>query len=382
MVLFIRIALLAVLLSLVAINGVAQGTNEVIDICPNQGLVSRSATFDAQGAILTAFSRDDLWVYEIARNSRYPLPDSGPCGSNCHLSPDFSWFTAVNSANNTVSRMRLDGTQRRRIIENASEISWWSDGTYLVWTSSHQAYLMREDNSLRGVFPTKGITSIQPAGYWGVYLETREEEMYYEMADLRSFDSAAQVFRDRIPISRIEPYHLTMGWSHDGDWLTVAMPLDDSPNQSAYQSEIFGMRVGLSGFNQWTNFAELYGSVRINGSFPFSLSWSPDGEWLAFWVIPQIGDQETVATLHVLDVETQDLYRYCDYATTNHTPNPPRLVWSPDSRYIAFAGQRLAPDRGTALIALNIESGIFTALSSDVFPALGRPDAVLWGLLP
>jgi Tol biopolymer transport system component len=91
------------------------------------------------------------------------------------------------------------------------------------------------------------------------------------------------------------------------------------------------------------------------------------------------------AQLHILDVETGDIRAYCDYATTRHTPNPPRLVWSPDGSKIVFGGEDTlrAGQFYTALIALDVESGEFFILSLDPVPAVNNnPDVIAWGHSP
>jgi Tol biopolymer transport system component len=116
------------------------------------------------------------------------------------------------------------------------------------------------------------------------------------------------------------------------------------------------------------------------------LSWSPDGTRIAFWVIELLGadilTQTGVATIHVLDVVTENITSYCGFVTNEHTPNPPRLIWSPDSTHIAFAGNVPGDERGYLLLALNIETGVFTELSEGVFPILGGTDLIAWGLPP
>jgi hypothetical protein len=39
-------------------------------------------------------------------------------------------------------------------------------------------------------------------------------------------------------------------------------------------------------------------------------------------------------------------------------------------------------DRGYLLLALNVETGIFTELSEGIYPTLGGPNPVAWGLAP
>ena len=85
--------------------------------------------------------------------------------------------------------------------------------------------------------------------------------------------------------------------------------------------------------------------------------------------------------LHVLDVTTGDVTRLCGYTTPNTTPDPPRLVWSPDSTFVAFADDAPGQPRGT-IIAVDVASGEFRALTSGVAAVNGPPRLVAWGVLP
>jgi hypothetical protein len=56
------------------------------------------------------------------------------------------------------------------------------------------------------------------------------------------------------------------------------------------------------------------------------------------------------------------------------------LVWSPDGNYLAFGG--IVPDdaeSGYHLLALEVETGIFTSLSRGVAVVFGAPNVVAWG---
>jgi hypothetical protein len=88
------------------------------------------------------------------------------------------------------------------------------------------------------------------------------------------------------------------------------------------------------------------------------------------------------AFIHVLDVNTGVVQSYCGFSTTEITPNPPRLIWSPDSTHIAFGGNVPGDDKGYLLLALDITSGIFTQLSDGIYPTLGGADPIAWGLGP
>jgi hypothetical protein len=84
--------------------------------------------------------------------------------------------------------------------------------------------------------------------------------------------------------------------------------------------------------------------------------------------------------IHVVDLDSGVTRSYCGFTTTEHTPDPPLLHWSPDGTHLAFSGNIPSDDKGYLLLALNLENGVFTELSNGIYPVLGSADVVAWGL--
>ncbi|MGB1288205.1 MAG: hypothetical protein ACPG7F_16830, partial [Aggregatilineales bacterium] len=152
-------------------------------------------------------------------------------------------------------------------------------------------------------------------------------------------------------------------------------------------AELFLARPGSSIPQQMTFFSRERGAVRIGGNVATTLSPSPDGTRLAFWVVPITGADPVTNTLaaqlHVLDTRTGQLTRYCNPTTEDHTPTAPHLVWSPDSSHLAFALD--VPEDGQSalvLLALNVENGLVTLLNNGISPFVGYPRVVAWGRRP
>lgn len=346
-------------------------------VCPPGGIQPRGVSFEPGGIIWTTFDRSAVWIYNIDRNSRYPLPDTAPCGSNCHLSRDARWITYLNATDRSFGKMRLDGTERTPLAPYATEVSWWDEETLLVWTPSQQAYLMREGTAEKNPLNVKGVVNIQPGGTWGIRLEHEGDYFLRVFADI-SPDSGS---RETVILGYELPFFNAAAWSPNGSTLAFTAPVSLDGNLSG---EIFLIEPGESEPAVLTDLYSAYGSVRINGHDPGELSWSPDGTRLAFWVIPLSGDDPLVdtspAVLHVLDVQSRQINIYCGFSTTEHTPNPPRLIWSPDGTHLAFGGNIPEDEKGYLLLALDTDSGIFTELSNGIYPALGSPDVIAWGL--
>lgn len=360
----------------------AQSDAAVTRVCPTVGIQEVASGYQPGGIILTAFDKTAIWVYNIDNGRRYPLPDTAPCGRNCHLSPDATWLTYFNDPTNTFNIMRLDGTQRRLVAENAAEVAWWNDSTYLIWTPGKEAYLQPIGSDEREYLDVSGVASIQPGGHYGLVIEPKEDGFERWLVNLQTRGTEAT--DDGVDLGADTAYFNARAWAWDGSWLAYVAPV--SVSDGGMGSEIFGIRPGDTAPEQWTHLSEQYGAARINGVSVGELSWSPDNTRIAFWVSEITGEDATAnignATIHILDVNTGGVKAYCGYATPEQTPNPPRLVWSPDGTHIAFGGAVPNDTRGYQLLVMDAASGEISSLSIGIVAALGSPDVIAWGNLP
>jgi WD40 repeat protein len=359
----------------------AQDIATVTQVCPTVGIREVASGYQPGGIILTAFDKTAIWVYNIDNGRRYPLPDTAPCGRNCHLSPDATWLTYFNDPTNTFNIMRLDGTQRRLVAENAAEVAWWNDTTYLVWTPGKEAYLQPVDSEEREYLDVSSVASIQPGGRYGLVIEPEEDSFKRSLVNLETRGTEAA--DAGVDLGADTAYFNARAWSSDGAWLAYVSSVTVG---SATGSEIFGIQPGDTAPAQWTRLSEQYGAARINGVSVGELSWSPDNTRIAFWVSEITGEDATAnigsAVIHILDVNTGEVKAYCGYATPEQTPNPPRLVWSPDGTHLAFGGAVPNDPRGYQLLVMDTESGEISSLSIGIVAALGSPDVIAWGNLP
>ncbi|MEP7290881.1 MAG: hypothetical protein ABI835_03810 [Chloroflexota bacterium] len=360
----------------------AQAHAIVTNVCPTVGIQEVASGFQPGGIILTAFDKTAIWVFNVDNGRRYPLPDTAPCGRNCHLSPDANWLTYFNDPTNTFNIMRLDGTQRALVADNAAEVEWWNATTYLVWTPGKEAYLQTIGTEEREYLNVAGVTSIQPGGRYGIVIEPKDDGFERSLVNLET--RGTEVESPAVNLGADQAYFNARAWSSDGQWLAYVAPV--SVESDGTGSEIFGIRPGAGAPTQWTHLTELYGAARVNGVSVGELSWSPDNTRIAFWVTEITGADATAnlgnAVIHVLDVSTGELKVYCSFATPEQTPNPPRLVWSPDGTHLAFGGAVPNDARGYQLLAMDISSGEIASLSIGIVPALGSPDVIAWGNLP
>ena len=349
-------------------------------VCPSSAIQPALAGFEPGGIILTSFDKAALWVYDLERAARYPLPDTAPCTGNCRLSPDAKRLTYFNGRDRTISMMRLNGTGRRALVRGAMDAEWWSDDWLLVWTASSEVYLQSlNDPTIREALELDSLFSVQPGGYWALRLMQMDEAFQHQLVNLQD---AAQF----LPLTTARAFFNHVSWSPNGDWLAFvgAGPFDASTGASG--AEIYAVSPDALEIVQWTSLSANYGAVRINGHNPFGLSWSPDGTQLAFWVMELFGSSFESdigpARIHILDTAAGRLRAYCGFATDEHTPNPPALVWSPDGSHLAFAGNIRGDDKGYLLLAMDLASGHLTELSDGLYPNFGAPDVIAWGHRP
>jgi len=370
-----------VLLGILSLFTAVTQAQGIVDRCPS-AIQPRPFDYDGEGIILTAFDGESLWVYDIERDTRYPLPQTRPCTTNCHLAPHAQALIYMDPETYVFGQMRLDGTQRTPIIGNVANVSWWSDDTFIIWTSDQQAFLASASNlnQNREILPSEGVIAIQPNGYLAVRLLTTPDGFRRAVVNLQDENISP------VLISPDTPYFNAVAWSNDGAYLAYVGRGAMDNEMSIAGAELFLLRPGNAIPSQATFLSSTYGAVRINGYAPWTLAWSPDNTRLAFWVSELTGNdpEATVgdAVIHVLDVTTGEMVRYCAFATSDHTPNPPQLIWSPDGQSIAFAGNVPGDDKGYLLIALNVETGVMVELSNGIFPALGRADVYIWGIAP
>ncbi len=371
--------------------GTAQAQSQPVRVCQSQSIQQRPAEFSPGGIILTTFDREAIWLYDIDRDTRYPLPQTVPCTRNCRTSPDGLWLSLIDTEQGfAFYKMRFDGTQRTLLVSGASDVEWWTPDTLLVWTPDHAAYLIPEGappETPREYLNVSGAVAVQPGGRHALTV-TRDDEGNFVRAledlQLRGLTGVAGLAP--LPLGEDIPYYNGTAWSPNGEWLAFVGQSGYDDTVNAPGSELFGVRPGDAAPTQWTNLFSAYGATRINGHTIGDLTWSPDGTRVAFWVIELIGGNPLAdtgsAVIHTYDVTSEETRAYCAYSTVEHTPNPPRLVWSPDSSHIAFGGNVPNDDKGYILFALNTADGTLTELSNGIFPALGAPDVIGWGRLP
>lgn len=341
-------------------------------VCPAVDLTSGRASDTPGGLILTAFDGSGIWAYDVGRGSRYPISDTLPCASGCRLSPDGRELLYLFPATNAFNRMRVDGSQRSMVADYAGQVEWWPNDRFLVYTPGHTIYVIDPVSGERVDLPGLGVVSVQPGGRYALVIS---ESAGQPVRALRDLAAPANSPLGDLPLAPVRPLFDASAWSPDGAWLAFVAPV------GATSSELFGVQPGMVAPERWTNLTSQYGSIRINGQASGELSWSPDGTRLAFWVTP-LGENSpetpsAPAVIHIVDIASGEVAPLCGYATATTTPNPPRLIWSPEGTHLAFADDVPGSAKGT-LIVVELASREYRALTSGVAGVTGPPNLVAW----
>lgn len=364
-------------LMLLAVAVHAQDTTEV---CPAQPRVTRERVFEPGGLILTAFDRQGLWVVDIDARTRYPLQNTRLCGTNCRLSPDARTVTYLDGQEEVYRRMTLDGIFRETLYDDtANDVLYWSDDTLLIYTAGKRAYLKNTSGTLTEIDVSR-VISLQPAGYWALALDYRDGVFVRQLINIALRNAPNSPTVDVGPEAR---YYNAAAWSPDGALVAAVVPVEQN---GVTGGEIVIASPTTKDVTQVTNLLGTVGPLRIGGIGTGGVSWSPDSRYIAFWGAPLTGDDPEIdvspASLYIYDHQTGETNHYCGVTIEDITPEPPRLVWSPDGSHVAFAGNPPDDMRGSLLLALNLETGVFTELTEGMSNLMGRPNILAWGLRP
>jgi Tol biopolymer transport system component len=99
-----------------------------------------------------------------------------------------------------------------------------------------------------------------------------------------------------------------------------------------------------------THFGDYYKESKI-----FRYIWSPDGQYIAFWLNYR---------LSVLNVVNQKVTDYCIITSSKDLPYPP--LWSPDSRHLAIAV--IDDNKDTRTILVDIMNGYAAQITENFLP--------------
>ncbi len=143
----------------------------------------------------------------------------------------------------------------------------------------------------------------------------------------------------------------TASWSPDGSWVAFVGPENpDFPGRLHLgQQGVYLLDRNGGSLRLVTDFSILQEAFSAGG-----LGWSPDGRYLAFQVMRQT-DAEGGATcsIYLYDTETDQVTYLCIRQQAVYF-DMETLIWSPDSRYLAYTSTDYPPGGSRVVRSLNV----------------------------
>jgi hypothetical protein len=239
-------------------------------------------------------------------------------------------------------------------VGDRQKVAWSSKQGFFFqdWLNNHQV-LIRQESEYLVVDPYQpSQVSISPSDFpdfnsWDLksflsFDPSLSTAIYKSFADIKVFDRDSNTANTRL----IDGYDrvLIVEWLFSGDRAGVVATVSPEPKLSSFglPDEIFIVEKNGQ-VRQLTHLFDTFGlPLEID-----SISWSPDGSKIAFW----IDDTGTDTTLMVADYETGNTVNYC-IANIFGSAFPSRVsapIWSPDGKYL-MVENRYATGKNKVLI--------------------------------
>ncbi|HVU11827.1 MAG TPA: hypothetical protein VHD90_11135, partial [Phototrophicaceae bacterium] len=347
------------------INPTNPASEQMCPLDPMYDVKNLPPGYSATGRIYMSIGDVPVWAVEAATGERFQDPDAPQCGNglNCQFSPDRAWILA--QTNDLVYITRPDNSDQRILWDLRTPFPAtpfpsnlrWSGRDTLEWDT--RVILPNSHQSERGVardvlnvypdpdvwIPQVEIDSIpgkvvgrQPGGFWAVVsipYRTGSGDGYGTKYYLYQSETNEYVLFAQDPNNSV-----SFSWSPFGDHLYFSFP--HQPVDDRYEIVFPSMTAERARTDE-------------------SGDWSPDGGWIARWT----GQQ-----LQAVNTATGDQRVFCVPVGQFK-----KLVWSPDSRYIALQ-MKLTSDDKQHLLVVDINSGNIVNLTTDIYML------ITWGQEP
>ncbi len=292
-------------------------------------------------------------------------PQDGNVFHDFRVSPNGNWIVyledTLNSAREILERrvilLSADGTIKKSISTKITfGISRWLDPEHVVLTTGGQfptqIVLDPFDETSKEIsYKIDDGYNLMPNGDWQgqsfvVYNPGLTQLVYAGLpADLVLVNLKNQQVAGRIspaPIADSVPK-----WSPEGDkFVTAYLDLFNS-GPGNLKEELYLVN-GNGELSQLTYLAEYYRYSHI-----LSYEWSPDGQYIAFWLET---DEKTrgKVQLSVLDTMNSMVVNYCVLGTYKQTNVPPPIFWSPTSQQVAVQSVNPLDSESQQIVVLDV----------------------------
>lgn len=283
------------------------------------------------------------------------------------VSPDrsilaYSWF------NNTTAKWELV------LINSAGslqEVAWSSEQGFGFqnWLNDHQLVILHDSNYVIVDPYQDSELSFPPAKFpeFNLYhsdsyvsFNPRLSKAIYRNGKINVFDLNLNTINTRMK----DGYDRTpiVGWRPSYEQAAIVSSIPAEQNSHGLPDEIFILEKD----GQVKQLTHLYDAFRLPLTID-SLSWSPDGSKIAFW----LHDKDGNTTLMVTDYGTGNTVNYCilNVLGASYPISISKPVWSPDGKYL-MVENRYATDKNKVLIV--------DLFSHSAFPIAENASPVGW----
>lgn len=147
-----------------------------------------------------------------------------------------------------------------------------------------------------------------------------------------------------------------ISWSPNSSWLAfVGMDKNNALqlNLSSWIQNVYLLNRNANEIKQITDYYSVFRAF-----YPEHLTWSPDGNYLAFDANISIAGEASRQTLFIYDLSSAQIKPFCwQYGGSLNTTTS-ELIWSPDSKLIAYANSSdVDPQQPSPLYVIDLENG-------------------------
>ena len=293
-----------------------------------------------------------LSLLDLENGITRDVQTSGQSVEDADVSPDrqllaYTWF---NSNTSNWELVLIDSTgDSHRVVWSSNDgfvvMGWLNDHQVVILQDSTYIILDVEQDSREDLFPLDfpDFDIYNPKRFFAAFDSLLTRAIYKKSTEIIFLDLSTKTILariqdnyDRLPI---------VAWQSSGERVAVVATVSSGERTpgSSLSDEIFVIEHN----GHVSQLTHLYESFGRNFTID-SLSWSPDGEKIAFWLYD---GQENHTTLMVADASTGQVTNYCVLNVTidSFPVNVPTPIWSPDGKYL-LVENRYAVDKSKLLV--------------------------------
>lgn len=316
-------------------------------------LRSLSSTVFSLNLSLQNLKDDSLMVIDIVNQSVWDV-DVSPDGTTLA----YSWF---NDATSKWELVLVDSRGHFQGVAWSSEQDFgfqgWLNNKQLVFRDSQYVVIDPNQNSqVSYSFQDFPEFNLYHSDYY-VFFDPLLSKAIYRNGKINILDLSSKTI-----ISQIEDgYDRTpiVDWHPSGEKAAVVSSTTVEQNLHVLPDEIFVLEKD----GQIKQLTHLYNAFGLPLTID-SISWSPDGRKIAFW----LHDKEANTTLMVTDFVTGNTINYCilNVLRASYPISVSRPIWSPDGKYLMVENRYTTNE--TKVLIIDLSTNIAFPIAENASP--------------